>query len=83
MIITYHMTVDLAWALRRTTAELKGMLRHETGEPLTGWDVRRRLREAQSQGYTVLPCCNHVNATGHCRGHEDGQTPPRDERKEG
>jgi hypothetical protein len=69
MIITYHMSVQLAWALRRPTAELRAMLRHETGQSWSGWDVRRRLRQAQQHGYTVLPVCPEVNAKGYCLGH--------------
>jgi hypothetical protein len=77
MIIAYHMTVDLAWALRCSTQYLRGMLRDETGHTLSGWAVRRRLREAQAQGYTVLPVCETVNAHGYCLGHRDTDTPER------
>lgn len=76
MIRTYHMTIDLAWALRRSTQDLRGMLRNETGVPLSGWEVRRRLREAQAQGYTVLPCCAEVDGTGHCLGHTNDERRP-------
>lgn len=70
MIRCYHITIDLAWALRRTTAHLKGMLTNETGEVMSGWEVRRRLKEAQAKGYSVLPVCEHHNARGLCLGHD-------------
>jgi hypothetical protein len=72
MIRTYHVAIDLPWARRRSTQELRALLSHETGEPLSGWDVRRRLRDARAQGYAVLPCCAEVNAAGYCLGHEEG-----------
>ena len=71
MVVTYHMTIDLAWALRRPTAYLKDIITHETGHSLSGWDVRRRLKEAQARGYIVLPVCDHHDARGYCRGHTD------------
>ena len=74
MIITYHMTVNLAWALRHSTQDLRGMLGCETGQALSRWAVRRRLREAQAKGYTVLPVCETVNERGYCRGHRENDT---------
>ena len=70
MVITYHMTVDLAWALQRPPASLKAMLINETGQPWTGWEVRRLLKAAQAAGYVVLPVCEHHNARGFCQGHK-------------
>ena len=74
MIITYHTTVPLAWAVRRSTQDLRGLLATETGEVVSGWAVRRRLRDAQAKGYAVLPVCEEVNERGYCRGHKDSKT---------
>jgi len=70
MITTYHLTIDLAHAAGLSDDGLCQVLQAETGHWLTPWQARRRLRQAQGQGYTVLPLCDKMNAAGYCQGHQ-------------
>jgi hypothetical protein len=69
MIRSHHIQIDVAWALRKDTAFLACMLRRETGDAVTGEEVRARLRVAQACGYVVLPVCPAHDARGYCTGH--------------
>lgn len=65
----YHLTLDLSWASRQPDIKLTGMLRDASGRILTASDVRERLRQAQRQGYDVLPMCQRHDKRGLCQGH--------------
>lgn len=33
-------------------------------------EIRKAIQEAKAKGYTVLPPCDNVDETGHCKGHD-------------
>lgn len=45
-------------------------LTHDDGTPATLQEICAAIVEAKAKGYTVLPPCDNVDDTGHCRGHE-------------
>lgn len=40
-------------------------------KPATAQQLSEAVVEALAKGYTVLPPCDNVTATGHCAGHPD------------
>ena len=41
------------------------------GKPATRSQLLEALNDARDKGYTALPPCDNVGATGHCAGHPD------------
>lgn len=44
-------------------------LTQDDGTPATMQEICAAIVEAKAKGYTVLPPCDNVNETGHCRGY--------------
>ena len=67
----YHICQSIA-GLERLMKQGKkiGWLLNDDGRPATYDEMRDAIEEAKAKGYTVLPPCDNVNATGHCQGHE-------------
>ncbi len=47
-------------------------LTHEDGTQATIQEICAAIVEAKAKGYDVLPPCNNVDETGHCKGHPIG-----------
>ena len=80
-LLTYHLTIDLLWALRASDAMLTGLVCHaEHGDPMAPAILRRLAAHYYRRGYTVLPMCSCTDATGRCLGHAqepaDGELQP-------
>ena len=69
MIYTYHYTPDLTQALGQPRTELQHLIARETGQRVSWWTLRRKLKAAVARGYLVLPMCEEHDPRGVCLGH--------------
>lgn len=71
MKLHYHICQSIAGLERLIErGETIDWLTNDDGTPATWLEILAAIEDAKSKGYTVLPPCNHVSSTGHCRGHE-------------
>jgi hypothetical protein len=42
-----------------------------SGRPAERWQLEKAIKDAQDNGYEVIPPCNNVDKSGHCMGHND------------
>lgn len=47
-------------------------LMNEDGTQASRSEILQAIEDAEAKGYTVLPPCDNVTATGHCAGHVVG-----------
>lgn len=73
MTKTFHVGVAVRYLLLMDDAELSRMLvNSETGRNIPAPEARELLKEMRAKGVTVVPPCDHTDATGRCLGHEYG-----------
>ncbi len=73
---SFHMSVDIAGALRRGDQHLDGILIDDSGRELSAQEVRAKFQQELSRGYSIF-CggCDNRDADGRCAGHEEPEHP--------
>jgi hypothetical protein len=47
------------------------ILQEDTGRFLTKVEVRAEIDRCRKLGFKVIPTCENIDATGHCKGHNN------------
>ena len=69
----YHVCINLDSVIKMAVDDPSFLTTIEddgTQRPATRDEVIKAVAEAKAKGYNVLPPCDNVDKTGHCKGHK-------------
>ncbi len=67
--IQFHVCYNLEHVKKMLWEDHESLFLTVDGRPATREEILENVKNAVAKGYTVLPPCDNINETGHCKGH--------------